>query len=246
MRQFQKITDYIKDNRCIILLIIVILFAFLTPVYLDYLIEKQTDKSSKLLTNYDMCDIVTVPPAKPLIIDKTKKYAFKINNQFIVLDRNSVYEVVYKYIQQNIVVEKRNDKAYIDKLTNSYISLMDTEDPNTVLRFIGLCRIESNFNNKDISSAGAYGIGQVMLKVWSKVMKDNWNISTDDYKKDINKQIIVAYKIYNVYLKKNKNDVAKAHKGYSGGAKGYHNKVIKQYDKLKTDIHKQHKLAMNN
>lgn len=175
-------------------------------------VEKQTNKDSK-------------------IIDNNKNIVFNTKKGKITLNKSQYKEALTKYI--NVYIAKNRTDDYIDDLANEYIKLTEKVDnKDFMLYYIALCSVESNFNNKAKSSAGAIGIPQVMWNIWKDVAKNNWGVDKNQYVNDLYSQLYVGYKIYEVQYKKYKGNFIKAHNAYSGGHSGYHGRIIKRYTHL--------------
>lgn len=165
------------------------------------------------------------------VVDNNKNIVFNTKKGKITLNKSQYKEALTKYI--NTYAGNNVSSEYIDKLTNEYIRLTENfDDNNFMLYYIALCSVESNFNNKAKSYAGAIGIPQVMWNIWKDVAKNNWGVDKNQYVNDLYSQLYVGYKIYEVQYKKHKGNLIKAHNAYSGGHKGYHSRIVKRYTHL--------------
>lgn len=175
-------------------------------------VEKQADNTNK-------------------IVDNNKNIVFNTKKGKITLNKSQYKKALTKYI--NTYAGNNVSAEYIDKLTNEYIRLTENfDDNNFMLYYIALCSVESNFNNKAKSYAGAIGIPQVMWNIWKDVSINNWGIDKNQFMNDLYSQLYVGYKIYEVQYKKYKGNLIKAHNAYSGGHSGYHGRIIKRYTHL--------------
>lgn len=209
--------------------IICIIFAIIITNMITY--HFACNYTNRMIVDNIQTRIIVVEKEKEIPKKDNKKIVFNTKNGKISLNKEQYKEALTKYI--NVYIAKNRTDDYIDKLTNEYIKLTEKVDnKDFMLYYIALCSVESNFNNKAKSSAGAIGIPQVMWNIWKDVAKNNWGVDKNQYVNDLYSQLYVGYKIYEVQYKKHKGNLIKAHNAYSGGHSGYHGRIVKRYTHL--------------
>lgn len=190
------------------------------------------------------CQIKKVNPvADPKItafyIDNSNKSKYIIINKSgkdikrHVLYRHQMRKVLFNYIQLHY--KDANDVKYINKIVDAYLKLLYRipADRQTVLYYIALCSVESNFNMESRSHCGAIGISQVVWGVWGKVISENYDINKTQLSKSPYANIYVGYKIWHNYLRKHHYDIRDANYGYLGdNCSQYNHKITKRHSLL--------------
>jgi len=107
-------------------------------------------------------------------------------------------------------------------LTNNLASIREHPINDDLIHKI--IRVESNWNHKAVSKKGAIGLGQIM-PLWVKELKKEKIIKS---KKDLfnpHKNVASMRYILKKYHKESKGDMRKTLNKYSGGHKGYYERV---------------------
>jgi len=104
-------------------------------------------------------------------------------------------------------------------------------NPPTVIHpalVAAIVQVESSGNPRAVSKRGAYGLMQIRHKVWSKGLKEAGIIrdKRDLFDPEIN--VKAGTFILGYYLKRHNGDIEAALTAYSGGAKGYADKVKRE------------------
>jgi hypothetical protein len=190
------------------------------------------------------CQIKKVNPvADPKItafyIDNSNKSKYIIINKSgkdikrHVLYRHQMRKVLFNYIQLHY--KDANDVKYINKIVDAYLKLLYRipADRQTVLYYIALCSVESNFNMESRSHCGAIGISQVMWGVWGNIIQENYDISRTQLVRSPFANIYVGYKIWHNYLRKHNYNIRDANYGYLGdNCSQYNHKITKRHSLL--------------
>jgi len=190
------------------------------------------------------CQIKKVNPvADPKItafyIDNSNKSKYIIINKSgkdikrHVLYRHQMRKVLFNYIQLHY--KDANDVKYINKIVDAYLKLLYRipADRQTVLYYIALCSVESNFSMESRSNRGAIGISQVMWGVWGNIIQENYDISRTQLVRSPFANIYVGYKIWHNYLRKHNYNIRDANYGYLGdNCSQYNHKITKRHSLL--------------
>ncbi len=91
--------------------------------------------------------------------------------------------------------------------------------------------VESNYRPHAVSTKGAIGLMQVRYSVWHTELKKMGIIESEQCLLNPRKNIRAGTYILGQYLKSTNGNLEKTLKKYSGGAKNYYKKVIKEMEK---------------
>jgi len=179
------------------------------------------------------------PKISALYIDNrnTNKYIIinRSNNKIkrYVLYQHQMRKILFEYIQLHYKDTK--DIKYINKVVDAYLKLLYRipVDRQTVLYYIALCSVESNFSMESRSNRGAIGISQVMWGVWGNVIQENYDISRTQLVRSPFANVYVGYKIWHNYLRKHNYNIRAANYGYLGdNCSQYNHKITKRHSLL--------------
>jgi len=144
-------------------------------------------------------------------------------NKIKELEQKDLKEAIHQWIYAN---HEKVSREIIDTIVNE---AFNTNYPIMILAIIGA---ESNFVATARSSAGAMGLGQIMPKVYSELLKKEGIIKEIRDLYNITENIKAIEFALKYELKITKGDINKALVRYSGNATHYVQKVMTNYISL--------------
>lgn len=166
--------------------------------------------------------------------EKLEEQTEVINNSIekYEIEKTEVYYVIREYIKVHSQID---DEEYLDVVTNSFVNLLATVEDNqhTVLYYIAICSVESNFKMESKSSAGAIGISQIMYSVWGETLKNKYGFTKDDLINQPHINVFAGYMIWRDYWERENRSIKKANSRYLGAnSKIYTSKINERYTQL--------------
>ena len=124
------------------------------------------------------------------------------------IEETDVYYVVKEYIKLHSQID---DDVYLNTITESFINLLDTIEDNkhTILYYMAICSVESNFKMESKSNAGAIGISQIMYSVWGKTLETKYGFTKDDLVNYPHINIFAGYMIWRDYWEMENHSIKK-------------------------------------
>lgn len=207
----------------LLLALFLVIFIFLTPSQ-----AKISTITSADISMVKSADIVEKPAPSVCRM-------FTIEN--IIYKENHVYEVMESFI--DAYKKKHLTEEYCDALLESFTCLIEKDGSNihSVLYFMAICSVESNFD-QFVSCKYGVGITQVVYRVHKKYITE-LGVSKKNFYESPRHNIYVGYNIFKCYLKSCKFNWKKTATRYNGGAtKGYADNVQKRFNYLRQELHK--------
>jgi hypothetical protein len=198
-------------------------------------IEKKTIKRSKNSNiSSNTFSAKKAEAAEETTVGENELFVFHTDRGRMTLTREQYRKALSAYIYRYLPSAKRKEPGYLNTVVNDYIKLTKYfgDKPNFLLYYVALCSVESNYDTRSSSCAGAQGIPQVIWRIWGRIAEKQWNVNSHQFHNNIYSQLLVGAKVYEVQYKKYKGNFRMAHRGYSGGSSGYHNKVVRRYNEL--------------
>ena len=104
---------------------------------------------------------------------------------------------------------------------------VSSREPSREKLLYAIAKVESNFNAKAVSYKGARGVMQIMPAVWERELKKVGIIKHRDELFDYYTSMAAGNYILDKLFEQYKGDLDKVLHHYSGGAKGYKQKVYR-------------------